>query len=60
MGTSVGSNLLKNGDFEEGLLSPWSQSVTNEVAINWNAPLAWLAAFADEKAQESSVQAAQR
>ena len=30
----------------------WS---TNEVAINWNAPLAWLAAFADEKAQESSA-----
>jgi endoglucanase len=29
----------------------WS---TNEVAINWNAPLAWLAAFMDEKAQESS------
>lgn len=23
---------------------------TNEVAINWNAPLAWLAAFLDEKA----------
>jgi endoglucanase len=25
---------------------------TNEVAINWNAPLAWLAAFLDEKAQQ--------
>jgi endoglucanase len=31
-------------------IESWS---TNEVAINWNAPLAWLAAFADEKAQES-------
>ncbi len=27
---------------------------TNEVAINWNAPLAWLAAFLDEKAGEKS------
>ena len=25
---------------------------TNEVAINWNAPLAWLIAFLDEKAQQ--------
>jgi len=25
---------------------------TNEVAINWNAPLAWLAAFLDERAGE--------
>ena len=33
-------------------IESWS---TNEVAINWNAPLAWLAAFADEKAQESSA-----
>jgi len=26
----------------------WS---VNEVAINWNAPLAWIASFADEKGQ---------
>ena len=25
---------------------------TNEVAINWNAPLAWLCAFLDEKASK--------
>jgi len=30
-------------------IDSWS---TNEVAINWNAPLVWLAAFLDEKAQE--------
>jgi endoglucanase len=28
-------------------IEAWS---TNEVAINWNAPLAWVAAFLDEKA----------
>ncbi len=33
-------------------IESWS---TNEVAINWNAPLAWLAAFADERGQVSSV-----
>jgi len=30
-------------------IESWS---TNEVAINWNAPLVWLTAFLDEKAQE--------
>jgi endoglucanase len=30
-------------------IESWS---TNEVAINWNAPLAWLSAFLDEKAHE--------
>ena len=30
-------------------IESWS---TNEVAINWNAPLAWLASFLDEKANE--------
>ena len=29
-------------------IESWS---TNEVAINWNAPLAWLASFLDEQAQ---------
>jgi endoglucanase len=27
-------------------IEAWS---TNEIAINWNAPLAWVAAFLDEK-----------
>jgi endoglucanase len=30
----------------------WS---TNEVAINWNAPLSWLAAFLDEKGQAGKL-----
>src|ERR1700690_3633024 len=28
-GSAVGLNLLKNGDFEEGVLSPWLQSVSS-------------------------------
>jgi hypothetical protein len=30
----------------------WS---VNEVAINWNAPLAWLAAWLDEKGQDKAT-----
>jgi endoglucanase len=29
-------------------IESWS---TNEIAINWNAPLAWAAAFLDERGQ---------
>jgi endoglucanase len=32
-------------------IEAWS---TNEIAINWNAPLAWVAAFLDEKAQKTA------
>jgi endoglucanase len=29
-------------------IEAWS---VNEIAINWNAPLAWVAAFLDERAR---------
>lgn len=35
----------------------WS---VNEVAINWNAPLAWIAAFADEKGAADAAESTER
>jgi endoglucanase len=48
----VASSRLKGCAPQKCFVDDIESYATNEVAINWNAPLAWLSAFLDEKAQQ--------